>query len=393
VRSRRGAALAGGLAAAFLITIAASAGAHSFDQPDRVLVATSGSHSELVSTVDIGTAAGQGGTVVMSLPLDGFGLASGDRLKASSEAEVTTDCQIEAPRCVGEPYTYDPTVDSQLILAADPSATGGEGTTPVSSLASRTCNHIQHHCVLVFGDSAIDIDSAAPPACTLAGSCRLNLVVSAYDGAAKPGDKLIVGEDEPDGTTVGDKGRVNGIRLRPVVPGPEPAGTVTTSSTTSPAAKSVPIRSSLADSKTVVLSQRLEKLRKDEQLAASANMTTGMSHLPNDRILVNSRLILASRPDQTNPSDLVKRVAEHNGELAEANGFNCTHPDTPCLTEKVGVAHLLADARNLSGSQVPLYVNLVVGSTGAGGRVRSGDKLKVLGGTLDVVRYPAGRYG
>jgi hypothetical protein len=392
VRSQRRAVIAAGLAAALLATIAASAGAHSFEQPDRVLVGTTGHDSERVTTLDIGTTQGQGATVVMSLPLDRFGLTFGDRLDANSEVQVTTDCQLEAPRCVGEPYTYNPTVESQLILAPDPAVTGGEGTTPVSSQSSRTCTHTQHHCVLVFPGSPIDVSSAAPPAC-LASACHLNLVLSAYSASAKPGDKLIVGEDEPDGTTVQDKGRVNGIRLRPVVSGPEPAGAVTTSFS-GRRVSSVPIRDKLADGKSVVFSQRLDKLSKHEQLSVAANMTTDISHLRNnDRILVNSRLILASRSDATNPSDLVKRVAEYNGEIADANGFNCTHLDTPCLTQKVGVAHLLEDARSASGSRVPLYVNVVVGSTAAGGRVPEGAKLKVTGGTLKVVRYPASRYG
>jgi hypothetical protein len=381
------------LATALLAGIAASAGAHSFDQPDRVLVGTTGHDSELVSSVDIATAPGQGATVVMSLAPEKLGaLNAGDRLVASSEAEVTTDCQAEAPRCVGEPYTYNPTVESQLILAANPSATGGPDTAPVTSLSSRTCRHDQHHCVLVFPGSAFDVGGAVQPSC-LPASCYLNLVLSAYSSSAKPGDKLIVGEDEPDGTVVGDKGRTNGVRLRPVVEGPEPTESVTTFSTSTPRVTRVPVRNKLSDGKTVVFSQRLDKLNKNEQLSVSASMTTDIAHLRQERILVNSRLILASHADATNPSDLVKRVAELNGELADANGFNCTHVENACLTQKVGVSRLLQDARTTSGSRVPLYVNLVVGSTAAGGQVRDGDRLKITGGTLKVVRYPATRYG
>jgi hypothetical protein len=388
-RPRRRAAVAAGLTAVLLAGIAASAGAQSFDQPDRVLVNTTGSNAERVDRVPIGTAAGQGATVVMSMSPRGQPLQSGDRLNGSSEMEVTTDCVSAAPRCVGNPYTYNPTVDSQLILASDPNATGGPGTAPVSGLDERICNHEQHHCLVVFPGSAFDVSASNLP-CPPAG-CYLNQVVSAYNPSAQPGDVLIVGEDEPDGTTVQDKGRVNSVRLRPDVPG-QPSGQVTTYSNTSPRTSSVPVRDHLADSKTVVFSQRLDKLVKDEQLSVSANMTTDISQLSYNRVLVNSRLILATSRTATGPGDLVKRVTEWDGELAEANGFNCTHVDNPCLTQKVGVAHLVADAKR-DGDRVPLYVNLVVSSTAAGGTVHAGDTVKVTGGTLKVVRYPANRYG
>lgn len=328
-------------------------------------------------------------------PLGGLGdLNPGDGLNASSEVEVTTDCQIPLDRCVGapddaHPYTYEPTVESRLVLASSPEDTGG------TLLASdeRTCTHQQHHCVVVFPAPAspFGVDASTAPC---APRCHVNLVLSAYNGAAQEGEVLIVGEDEPDccGIVVGDKGRVNAVRLRPDV-GPDPAEPVTTSSTDRPRVSRVPVEEQLADSRTAVFSQRLDNLRKDEQLAVSADMTTDISRLTYARVLVHSRLILAGRKDATGPGTVVRRVADLNGEITEANGFNCIKADNaPCLTEKVGVGHLIEDARQ-SGSQVPLYVNLVVGSTAAGGQVQAGDTVKVTGGTLEVVRYPASRHG
>jgi hypothetical protein len=391
--ARRRATSAAALGAAFLAA-AASVSAQSFEQPEQVLVATSGSDSELVSTIEIGTVPGERATVVMSLPLEAFGLAPGDRLVGSSEAEVTTDCQVEAPRCVGNAYTYNPTVQSQLILASDPALAGGTGTTPLSRLSSRVCTHVRHHCVPVFPRAVLDVSPDAPPACVLAGGCHLNLVVSAHNPAAKPGDMLIIGEDEPDGTTIQDKGRVNAVRLRPDSPGPAPDEPVSRFVSREPAVESIPVRNKLAEGKAVVFSQPLDDLRRDDQLAVSARMSTDMAHLrENDRILVNSTLILARRPDSTSPGRLVKRVAEEKGELTEANGFNCTPASTPCLTRKVGVMSLVRSARKRSGSRVPLYVNLVVGSTAAGGRVPPGATLEVEGGALRVVHYPASRRG
>ena len=104
----RAIAIAVGLATA---VVAASAGAAGFSQPERVWVTTTGNHSERVSTLDVSTDPGGPRTVVMSLGPDTLkGLRLGDRLKASSELEVTTDCLIASPRCVGNPYNYDPTI-------------------------------------------------------------------------------------------------------------------------------------------------------------------------------------------------------------------------------------------------------------------------------------------
>ena len=70
-------AIAAALVVAFLVS-AASVGAQGFKQPEQALVATSGSDSELVTTVNIGTAPGQGAAVVMSLQLDPFALNASD---------------------------------------------------------------------------------------------------------------------------------------------------------------------------------------------------------------------------------------------------------------------------------------------------------------------------
>ena len=288
MRSRRAAAIAGGLAAAFLATVAASAGAQSFDQPDRALVSTSGNHSELVTSVPIGTAPGQG-TLVMSLPFKGQPLQNGDGLNSSSELQVTTDCTASGDDCVGTPYSYTPQIDTRLILTsnADPTGSGGSGTTAtLAQETGRTCTQAQHHCVIVFPfpDSPFQVSSPPPP-CTLAtGGCRLNVVLSAYNAQAQPTDRLIIGENEPGccGITAQDKGRVNAVRLRPVVPGPAPSGQVTTYLTSKPLVTSVPVRDTVSEGKTVVLSQPLDNLRKNEQLAVSANQL--ICGLANDHV-------------------------------------------------------------------------------------------------------------
>jgi hypothetical protein len=168
---------------------------------------------------------------------------------------------------------------------------------------------------------------------------------------------------------------------------------VTTAVTRDPAVTKVPIRNKLFEGKEVVFSQPLENLRRNDQLAVWARMGSNISHLRNDRILVNSQLILARQPDDTSQGRLVKRIAEEKGQITEANGFNCTQTAARCLTRKVGVMRLLKAAKTRAGEKVPLYANLVVGSTGAGGRVQPGSQLRITGGALRVVRYPADRFG
>lgn len=390
----RAAAVAGALAVALLAIGAESAGAQSFDQPDQVLVSTSGNNSELMQSVDIGTAPGEVETVVMSFAPKGQPLQADDGLSPSAEVQVTTDCSTELPKCVGDPYSYSPMVDARLILtsSADPTGSGGTAVVMAQEIG-RTCAHEQHHCTIVFPfpDSPFAVSPPTVP-CEFADSgCRLNLVLSAYNPDATLGaDKLIVGEDEPDccGITVQDKGRLNAARLRPDMGG-DPVGEVNTYSS-GPLVSSVPVRDTVSEGKTVVFSQRLGRLRKNEQLSVSGDMTTDISSLRYNRVLINSRLILADSRRATERSADVKKVEELNGEISEANGFNCTKdpPTNPCQTRKVGVAHLIRNSDNT------LYVNLVVSSTPAkSGEAQPGEVVTVTGGTLKAVHYPASRYG
>lgn len=72
-----------------------SSGGHA-SQPagvPKVLVRTSGSHSELIKTIPITRTAGARKSVVMSLnPRRLPDLEQGDKLKVTAEAQVTLDC-------------------------------------------------------------------------------------------------------------------------------------------------------------------------------------------------------------------------------------------------------------------------------------------------------------
>ena len=76
------------------------------------------------------------------------------------------------------------------------------------------------------------------------------------------------------------------------------------------------------------------------------------------------------------------------GQIAEANGSNCTKVQTPCPYTKVGVLRMRRDARNRAGHRIPLYVNLFVVSNPKRAGRRPGDRLAVLSHPeLKVARY------
>ena len=58
----------------------------------------------------------------------------------------------------------------------------------------------------------------------------------------------------------------------------------------------------------------------------------------------------------------MKELTEPKGEIAEANGFNCTQRNPVCPTNKVGVITMRRHAEDDSGEPIPLYVNLVFDS-------------------------------
>src|SRR6188472_3472039 len=92
--SRMASALACALAG-FAAVTAASAGG--FSEPYKALVMTTGDNSELTDHLDIANTEGAGATAVMSLRLSN--VSAGDRIRVSSEFQVTTDCLNAAGRC------------------------------------------------------------------------------------------------------------------------------------------------------------------------------------------------------------------------------------------------------------------------------------------------------
>jgi hypothetical protein len=357
----------------------------------KVMVRTTGNHSETRKTVPITRRRGAEKRVVMSMgPHKLPGLIAGDRLELSAELQVTNDCVRPVPRCAGRPYTFNPIVGSKLVLAPHARTTGGRRAIALSSRKVVRCRQRvpdgefrQHHCVIVFTHTSLDVAGPGTLPCTT-DTCHVNFVIDAHNKRAGHGDKLVIGANKPDGRILQDKGRINAIRSHP---GSQPRPP--TLKTTKRRHRWLP----LDQSPTVVLSKRLAGLKRHEQLAVTARMRTDVSHLPYSA-RVTTHLILARHRSATSINRRVARIASLHGQIAETNGSNCTGIQSPCPYTKAGVLWMRRDATNRAGDPIPLYVNLYVVSNPKGASPAPGARVKVLrGATTRVVRYPASLRG
>ena len=362
---------------------------------DHVLVATTGNASELRESIPITRTEAKKPRVVMSLRPDQLpSLGSGDRLKATAEVEVTTDCYERMPRCVGNPYTYAPIANARIVLANGPFVTGPENAVELGAKRVK-CRQKPpdrvHHCMFVFRDdeAALDIASRGELPCA-ASNCHLNLVVDSFSTRKKKGkegrrNRLLIGEDEPDGSVGHDKGRLNAIRFSPG--NQPPVGPVRT---LTPLVTETPIDKGR---RAVVYSQELTGLKEGDQLVANALLSTSIAHL--DYVVqMGSRLIIADSPTATGPGKPGKKYTDPPGEITESNGYNCTQRSPACTTYKTGVITISSDAETRKGDPVPLYANYVFKSAKPGSQAPSGDRVLIIpGGGLEITRYPASMRG
>lgn len=356
--------------------------------------ATTGNDSELVETIPIGRSKGSKPRTVMALGPESVGtLRDGDRLELSAEVEVSVclmpnELHGSDRPCIGRTYGYDPTVIAELKLAGG-SATGGANAVPLGRrklTCTQTVPNRNHHCVLVIDDAAIDIDDADELPCA-ADACSVNLVLSAHDKQAKSGDLLVVGSDAGGKSVNGDKGRVNLLRLRPGSQGRErPLVSEARRRSTLPIApESAPV------SDRVIYSLELGGLTQGEQLVIDGRMVAKISQHPYN-VFQTTGIVLSEDPESASREGWPERVGDLNGQIAEANGFNCTlgssAHENPCVARKVGVLEITRD------SPKTLYVNLVAGMAAQfnGERHRDGDTARILDeGFLRVTRYGADR--
>jgi hypothetical protein len=360
-----------------------------------VRVATTGNKSELVKTIPVGRRKGSKKRVVMSVQPGNLGeLHSDDTLEATAEVEVSVclkpnELHGSDRDCIGNMYGYDPTVIAELVLADGGEATGGARAVRLGR-EKLTCNQKQpnrnHHCVLVIDDGATTIKDAEALPCD-PQTCHVNLVLSAHDKKAKGGEKVVVGAASSR-KVKGDKGRVNVTRYRPGTQVLEP-----------PLVTDARVRPTLGIAgqggkvkAKAIYSIELGNLRLGEQLVIDGKVVSKIGQHPYN-VFQTTGIVLSENRDSASREGWPERVGDLNGQIAEANGFNCTqgrsaHPN-PCTARKVGVLEITRD------SPKTLYVNLVAGMAAQADfndRHRSSDVAKILKrGYLRVYRYPPDR--
>jgi hypothetical protein len=375
-------ALVGGTA----VQAAASSSTDDTRRP-RVRVATTGNESERVKTLRITRESGAEKRVVISLGPSGLpDLAPGDRVRITAELMVTTNCVKPVPRCRGPSYGYNPRIRARLVLAPSGRAKAGPRTMPISKLKRETCTQrrpqYEHHCVFVFAHAGFDVHRSRRFPCAIQ-ACHVNLIADVHHPRASSGDLLIVGGLRPSGKILQDRGGINAVRYRDVLP----------SDFEETATDHLHRRRMPPDlERRVVISRRLAGLERGEQLAVQAAMRTDISHLPY-AVRTSARLILAESPRATKPGEFVKAHALGTGEISENNGSNCTKPPGRCTYRKVGVLEMRRDAVDGRDRPVPLYINLV---TVLGPKVREArarDRVRFRRSEIRVVRFPPRLHG
>ena len=344
----------------------------------RVRVATTGSFSERIERLPITRREGAEPRVAMSLgPRKLPKLLRGDRLEVTAEVQVTLNCNEQEPRCIGDPYTFDPRLSVRLVLADSRGATRGMKLAPAKRTVCRQRRPREHHCVVTVTNAGARIRRPEGLPCR-PGDCSVNLVLDSHNPNATKGDELIVGGVKPNGSIPQDRGRINSILFRPAnARYPRPQRT----------------RSRVGDvlpldlKRHVVYSQPVRRIAAGDQLAVEASAYTSGAGLPYS-VRTSAQLILATSRSEVRPGPLARRIGG-KGEISEANGFNCTRNRDFCLTRKVGVLRARRSARGKAGLRT-LYVNLVM--IAGAKRVEPGgdDRYRVLRrGGLAVTSYPA----
>jgi hypothetical protein len=209
-----GAAVAGDLAARPVLPLP---GPHNSPATDKVRFATTGNHSELVETIPITRSSKKKvQTVVMSLgPEDLPDFELNDRLLVNAEIQPSTTCVVPGSRCHGTRYRINPFIRARLVLAdsAEPTANAIElAPSELVHCTQRRPNR-NHHCPLVFRAADLDIPNPNGLPCP-PDACYVNLLLSADHPKAKPGNKIVLGGDRPNGVVAQDKGRINAITVR-----------------------------------------------------------------------------------------------------------------------------------------------------------------------------------
>ena len=387
--SRRGAAIIAALAA-LVLPAGAGAGILGGGNTPKAEIATTGSDSELLAKIPISKKPGTRDRVVMRLGPDELKpIEVGDRLRASAEVQVSTDCVAQSSRCVGRHYEVNPTVTAKIVLSPSPEA--GSGYLPLSESRSVLCKQRRpnrnHHCAIAIPNTETTITDLAALPCP-PDACYANLIVGARSKKSKKGDVVVAGADRPDGSVVQDKGRLNVVQARAKVPAPA----VTSSEALVNA--ELPLTEAKKEKRRVVYSVPIPAPRKGEVLAFDAAFTANITDLRFNTFVV-SRVIMATEPTATESEGLAKPSIPLRGQATESNGYNCTLGSSgfanPCTTVKAGATRISRDVIDeATGEPATLYLNVLASAEPRLAEKVDASKQVALGalpGGLTVARY------
>ncbi len=326
--------------------------------PPKAELATTGDDSELLNGIPISKRPATRERVAMSLgPEELAPFADGDRIQVSGEVQVSTTCVRREPRCFGRPYEINPVVATRIVLAAGPGiAAPSFALSPTQKkLCKQRRPNRNHHCTLAIPNVETTISSLAELPCPSTG-CYVNLIVGASSKKAKRGNKVVLGADQPDGSVLRDKGRLN------VIQSAAPVAAPATSASSELVSGSVPLTEGKAEKRRVVYSVPVEAPKKGELLSFDSTFVAGISSL-RFNTFIGSRTIIADSPTATKSRGVARRAALLKGAASESNGFNCTLGrsgySNPCTVVKAGATRIIRDAVDETGAPATVYVNVV----------------------------------
>lgn len=321
------------------------------DEGGRLQSVVTGRRAELRPTVPIARRAGEKTKSVLSVKLPD--LERGERIRFNGEVTITLTCVDQISRCIGRSYGFDPHLRARIVLA-DEARQAGRGTVPISKAVSLTCQQTRpnrnHHCPLTIDGGSFSVKELRDLPCRPT-SCRLNMVLDAWDNRARRNEFVVVGADQPDGSVEGGKARLSAAVSKGRVE-------VAKRSTKREVHSVVP--ASFEGGKTVVYSQRLDNVRAGDVLLLRADQYTAIEGLP---YFVSNQIVIASRRNASRPSRLTRRAVSRSGLATETTGFNCTLGPSafrsPCHSVKAGMATVESVPKSGRGRPKPLFVNLV----------------------------------
>jgi hypothetical protein len=391
-----GAAAAGGLPAPPVLPFPPG-GSHSTGAPDTVRFATTGNHSELVESIPITRGAKEAPTVAMSIPPDNLpDFQAGDKLRVNAEIQPSTTCVERGSRCIGKRYRINPFIRARLVLAdsAETTANALELAPGEAVRCTQRRPNRNHHCPLVFRSANLDVGDPNALPCP-PDACYVNLLLSADHPKAKPGNKVVLGGDRPNGVVQQDRGRISVITVRN---GSAPP--ITAVDQMIRAGRGLPLHPRKGGSrKRVIHSISVPNLGAGDIVQATATYRAaqpkGRKGSGGERrrgrhaynAFIGTILILADGPTSTAPTKAA-RTSGLQGEVTESNGFNCTQRPSgfrrPCFVEKAGAIKV----HNQQDGEVRVYLNLVGRSKPLLKNARRKDKVKLrLEGGLRAVRF------